>query len=112
VPPGALQIAKLLLGLGQRRFARRPFPRDHQRAVVEELQLDAASVAAFADARVDPGVVFTRAPDANGLVHWRPNRFDVGDPAALVAAAVAAAAFDGAPAGAPADEAALPPPDD
>src|SRR5213593_4792803 len=114
VPAGALEIAQLLLGLGQRRFARRPFPRDHQRAVVEELQLDAVGVAAFVDARVDPRVIFAHAPDANGLAHCRPNRLEVGEAEAADAAAAAAAGFEEAPAGAePADEAvALPPPDD
>ena len=40
-PAGALQLAELIRGAGQRLARARPSPREHQRAVVEELHLDA-----------------------------------------------------------------------
>ena len=72
-PPGPLEIAKLVFRVSQRLLARWPSAREHQGAVVEELDLHIRGIGAFAEACVEPSVVLSKPPHPDPVGHCRPD---------------------------------------
>src|SRR5204862_6777797 len=68
-PADALQVAEPVRGMGQRLLTRGPSPREQERTVVEELDLDLAGLRAVADLCVDPHVVLAKPPHADVAHH-------------------------------------------
>src|SRR5262245_57694943 len=62
IPPGALELAELAVGVGDGILARGPHAAQGEAAVVIELKLDAAG--RLTQLRVDPCVTLPRTPDA------------------------------------------------
>ena len=74
VPAGSLEATELLVGVGDSGIARWPDAAQHEHPVIEELERE-AGIRRRCEPRVNPHVMFARAPDALGCQTWIVQRW-------------------------------------